>query len=258
MTDLGTLGGVFGSASAVNNHGQIIGQSSIAADPGACNGFPDNGNNNCHAFLWDNGTLIDLTTRTMGGAPQFVAAINDAGEIVGQGVFPNAPMEAFLWRKGVATDLGNLGECASGSHTINARDQVVGLTFSCDGNVARAFLWENGSIVDLNVLIPPGSSLQLAAAMDINERGEIDGIGVPPGVPSGNFITQGHGFLLIPCDDGHPNVEGCDYSPVEVSAVAASLSTETTPQKQLTPQEISRIRARLMNRHRGLMPRTAR
>jgi probable HAF family extracellular repeat protein len=257
MTDLGTLGGAFGAAQGINNRGEVIGQSSIASDPGACS-VPDNGDLNCHAFLWDNGTLIDLTTRTMGGAPEFVAAINDAGEIVGWGVFPNAPMEAFLWRKGVATDLGNLGECASIAHTINARGQVVGLAFSCDGNAARAFLWENGSIVDLNVLILPGSSLQLADAMDINERGEIDGIGVPPGVPSGNFITQGHGFLLIPCDDDHPGIEGCDYSAVEESAVAAThMPADSGPHKELTPQEIIRIRALLMNRHRALMPRRA-
>jgi probable HAF family extracellular repeat protein len=187
-----------------------------------------------------------------------VAAINDAGEIVGWGVFPNAPVEAFLWRKGVATDLGNLGECASIAHTINAHRQVVGLAFSCDGTVARAFLWENGSIVDLNTLLPSGSSLQLADASTINDRGEITGTGTPPGIPAGlNFTSQGHGYLLIPCDDNHPNIEGCDYGPVETSAVAASHAPEeATPQKQLTAQELSRIRSLLMNRHGGFMPRT--
>jgi probable HAF family extracellular repeat protein len=222
MTDLGTLGGAYGGAQAINNRDQVVGLSSIAADPAACNGFPDNNNFNCHNFLWDKGTLIDLNTSTIGGKPQFVAAINDAGEIVGWGVFPDAPTDAFLWRNGVATDLGNLGDCFSSGHAINSDSQVVGLTISCDGTIFRAFLWAQGSIVDLETLIPPGSSLQLATASDINDRGEINGIGVPPGVPLANFVTQGHGFLLIPCDENHPGIQGCDYSMVETASGASS------------------------------------
>lgn len=191
MTDLGTLGGAYGGAQAINNRGQIIGQSSIAADPGACNGFPDNGNLNCHAFLWDHGRLIDLTTSTIGGNPAFLAAINDAGEIIGWGVLRSSPLEAFLWRKGVATDLGHLGDCFSFTHSINSESQVVGATISCDGTVLRAFLWESGSMVDLNTLIPAGSSLQLIDATNINDRGEIVGDGVPSGAAGGKLQRCG-------------------------------------------------------------------
>ena len=256
MIDLGTLGGVFGGAAAINNHSQIIGQSSVAVEPGACNGFPDNNDLNCHAFLWDHGRLTDLTTSTIGGSPVGVAGINDAGEIVGWGVFPNAPQkeEAFFWRKGVATDLGTLGDCYAVAHTINSASQVVGLAYSftpglpgfpCEGNDARAFLWEKGSTVDLNTLIPHGSSLELSDAMDINDRGEIDGIGVPPGVPSINFVTQGHGFLLIPCDENHPNLEGCDYSLTDGSAstnlASKVASTESTANQISTPDVVRRL-----------------
>ena len=104
-------------------------------------------------------------------------------------------------------------------------------------------------MADLNALIPPNSSLFLEFTETINDQGEIAGTGFDA---NGNT----HAFLAIPCDESHPNLEGCDYSPVEVSTVAASLTTETAPQKQLTPQEISRIRNLLMNRHRGFMPRT--
>jgi len=235
MTDLGTLGGVFGGAQAINNGGQIIGQSSIPADPGACNGFPDNGDLNCHAFLWDKGTLTDLTTSTTGGSPEWLSDINDAGEVAGFGAFSESQFEAFIWRKGVATDLGNLGGCFSFARTINSQGQVVGLAVSCDGSVVRAFLWEKGLMVDLNALISSGSSLQLADAEDINDRGEIAGIGVPPGVPVANYITEGHGFLLIPCDENHPGVEGCDYSLVEASATADDRPTATQRPTTATP-----------------------
>jgi probable HAF family extracellular repeat protein len=233
LIDMETLGGAFGGAQAINNSGQIVGVSSIAADPGACNGFPDNGDFNCHNFLWEKGALIDLNTTTLGGTPLFVAEIDDAGEIIGAAAFPNAPFDAFLWRDGVATDLGNLNGCASAAHAINAKGQVVGPTFSCDGTDVRAFLWEHGSMVDLNTLIPSDSSLELANASDINDRGEINGIGVPLGVPIENYFFEGHGFLLIPCDENHPDVEGCDYSLVEASAIA-SAKPQPTAQRLAT------------------------
>lgn len=80
----------------------------------------------------------------------------------------------------------------------------------------HAFLWENGGpIVDLNTLIPPGSSLQLTYAVGINDAGEIVGFGVPSGVPPEDYETQGHAYVLIPCDENHPGVEGCDYDLVD-------------------------------------------
>lgn len=218
MTDLGTLGGADGVAYVLNNRGQVIGVSSLAANPGACIAEFDP---NCHPFLWDKGTLIDLNTSTIGGNPITAYAINDAGEIIGPAAFPTAPFDAFIWRKGVATDLGHLGDCYSTALAINSQAQVVGDTFLCDFSLSRAYLWENGAIVDLNTLIPPASSLQLVEASNVNDRGEIAGTGVPPGAPPTNVDTEGHGFLLIPCDENHPGVEGCDYSMVEAPAGAS-------------------------------------
>jgi probable HAF family extracellular repeat protein len=96
------------------------------------------------------------------------------------------------------TDLGTVDKCSS-AYGINSKTQIVGASGDC-GIAVHAFLWENGTIVDLNTLVPPNSGLQLVYGLYINERGEIAGLGVPPGVPVENVESQGHAFLLIPCD----------------------------------------------------------
>jgi probable HAF family extracellular repeat protein len=224
MIDLGTFGGAYGYPSGLNNQGWVIGQSGIAANPAACFSL---GDPDCHPFLWKKGKLTDLNTSTAGGSPILAFGINDSGEIVGGAVFHNVPLDAYLWRKGLATDLGHLSDCGSLAFTINSNGQVVGGTFSCaDGTHSHAFLWENGTMVDLDTLVPTGSPLRLVEAVTINDRGEIAGNGVPPGVARKDFNTLGHAFLLIPCDERHSGVEGCDYSLVDASTLPEASAPE--------------------------------
>src|SRR5215469_4189317 len=137
MIDLGSLGGVWGAAGLVNNRGQVVGSSSLAADPAACLG---NDPANCHPFLWENGHLVDLNTESLGGSPINANALNDAGDIVGTATFPERPSDAYLWRNGVATDLGAVGDdCSSEGFAINAHAQVVGQSFPCSSDFLRTF-----------------------------------------------------------------------------------------------------------------------
>jgi probable HAF family extracellular repeat protein len=233
MRDLGSLGGTLAglgsiSVGGLNDRGEVIGLSTLQGDPGC--GSPTG----CvaDAFLWSRGKMIDLSTSTIGGSPIGTFAINNAGEIVGAGAFPNAPFDAYVWRDGVASDLGHLGDCGSLGFAINSKDQVVGGTFSCaDFTHSTAFLWENGAIVDLNQQIPAPSSLHLVVAIAINDRGEIAGIGVPPGVAPANYDSLGHAFLLIPASEG---------------------LGEPISEHRLTRSEATAIRVRLAGMHRGL------
>jgi uncharacterized membrane protein len=44
----------------------------------------------------------------------------------------------------------------------------------------HAFLWEKGTMTDLNSLVVSGTTLILTDAQDINDRGEITGIATDP------------------------------------------------------------------------------
>ena len=109
------------------------------------------------------------------------------------------------------TDLGLVdADTAGTAFSINAKDQVVGRSTpctqvnpddSCNGPVEHAFLWENGSIADLQTLVVAGSDLTVNAAWDINDRGEIAGNGT---LPNGDT----HAVLLIPCGEGDEECGG--------------------------------------------------
>jgi hypothetical protein len=92
------------------------------------------------------------------------------------------------------TDLGTLNSrpCTT-ARSINARRQIAGVGGKC-GVAEYGFLWENGSIVDLQNLIPVGSGFRIIESIWINDRGEIAANAV---LPSGEF----HAVLLIPTDE---------------------------------------------------------
>ena len=223
MLDLGSLGGTMGSPNALNNRGEVAGLSNLAGDTTA------------HPFRWTEAEgMKDLGT--LGGTFGDAFWINDGGEVVGVANLPGDQVfHAFLWKDGVMTDLGTLkGDPLSVALGINSKGQVVGN--SGTPSSIRGFLWENGTMFDLNTLVSPASNLNLFFPTIINDRGEIAGQGQ---LPNGDI----HAFVLIPCDDDHPNVAGCDYSLVEESAPAtgSAMPTTTTMKPELSPDAIKQL-----------------
>ncbi len=217
MLDLGTLGGTSGSSTALNNRGQVVGQSNLAGDL------------TFHPFLWTKpGPMQDLGT--LGGNTGTTTWINDAGDIVGKADLPGALPQnhhPVLWRHGTMIDLGTLpGDSCGLAYYINSSGQVVGTSENQElcliPTGEHAFLWEDGGpMVDLNSLIPPGSSLELTFAFAINDRGEIAGVGVPSGCSAQDVSTCGHAYVLVPCGEGEG---GCGDN-----AEGAAVITQSSP-----------------------------
>jgi probable HAF family extracellular repeat protein len=86
IQDLGTLGGSQSIARALNESGQVVGESGTAQ------------RNHSHAFVWlNNGTpLKDLGN--FGGPDSWAFDINFSGQVTGMASFPHGPYHAYIWR----------------------------------------------------------------------------------------------------------------------------------------------------------------
>jgi len=239
MIDLGTLGGTCGTPNALNNHGEVVGLSNLAGDQSS------------HPFRWTKAEgMTDLGT--FGGSSGQANWINEAGEIVGSATSQGDQARfAFLWKDGVLTHLGTAkGDMCSAALGSNSKSQVVGLSAkACTFTAAdrHAVLWEKGHVRDLNQFLPSGSRLQqLTDAYNINDRGEIVGLGIPPGC--GDEFTCGGIFVLVPCDGDDDSDESCRDGGSETSTVgdndASASAASAAAEPDITPGEMrERVRA---------------
>jgi probable HAF family extracellular repeat protein len=222
MADLGTLGGTYGLAAAINNRGQVAGQSNLAGDQTA------------HPFLWDRGKLKDLGT--LGGTFGTATWMNNAGEIVGGATTKaDKAFHAFFWRAGTMADLGTVnGDTCSVAHFMNSRGQVVGTSGDCEGQFEKhGFISERGGrMIDLNRFVPKGSRLTVTDGETINDRGEIAASGM---LPNGDF----HAVVLIPCYGGQGCQDGSRHEGTRQSAPATGSPIAAGAPLPWTPNEIA-------------------
>ena len=222
MSFVGSLGGNYGSADAINNAGQIVGISADANgvthafrstggtmldlgvlsaaqnystahginSAGDVTGYSQTDAVNYDAFLYRAGSLQDLGNAY---ANSRGFSINDAGYIAGDSIINAAgDQHAFVWHNGVMTDLGTAGAASSVGGAINNLNEVVGTLIydPSDGTKNSGFLYSNGVMVDVNTLLPANSGWVLRDAQDVNDIGQIVGFGVIDG--------QQHAYLLSP------------------------------------------------------------
>ncbi len=172
------ISGGVGWANGLNGAGQLV-------------GTIERGDELSTAFLWQAGSFTDLGT--LGGTSGVANDINEAGQIVGSaGISGDLSSHAFLWQAGEMQDLGGLSEALSATsraNSINNLGSIVGQA-QLDGE-EHAVMWQDGEIIDLNILLPPGTEWDLLlSAENINDEGWIVGTGLLAG--------EKRGFLLKP------------------------------------------------------------
>ena len=95
---------------------------------------------------------------------------------------------AFLYSNGVMQDLGALpGGSRSYANDISDTGLIVGWSYNAQSQ-ARAALFTEGQVIDLNTLLPANSGWVLQQAFAINNFGQVTGTGTLDG--------QRRGFLL--------------------------------------------------------------
>ena len=127
-------------------------------------------------------------------AGHHACAINNLGQVVGHSdLTGDTTFHTFLWTWETGMkDIGTLpGDFASTAISINDPGVIVGTSLDASFN-PRAFVWENGSMTDLNAVLSSNpQKLYLLLAYSINASGDIVGLAA---TANGDL----HGFMATP------------------------------------------------------------
>jgi len=165
--------GADSSARAINDHG-VVG------------GNVYNGGENTRGFLFHDGIVERIGT--FGGDYSPLAAINNHGAATGYAAFEGPAggyFHAYLYQDGTLQDLGTL--TGNGINTFSMGNDINNLGQVAGWSGSGAFLYSNGSMIDLGALGDYGSS-----ATALNDNGLVVGTSYSRLTPGG---TGEHAFL---------------------------------------------------------------
>jgi probable HAF family extracellular repeat protein len=165
-----------GTADTQNDSGEIAGISGICSNAVG-------GASAIHAVFWQSATSMPIDMGNLGGmAWNTPTGMNNKGEVVGFGNpsgDQNAPPNpfAFYWNQNSGMqNLGTLPTFANSSaYAINNRGLIVGAVFNGPNGASHAFIYQDGLMTDMNVLMIGNQSLTLLYANDVNDEGVIVG-----------------------------------------------------------------------------------
>lgn len=177
MEDLGTLGGDWSAGYAINNSGQVVGESEVGLNMAPPLG-PFGGFSPVHAFRYTDGVgMEDLGALDDQGFSSVAYAVNEAGHVAGLSEVALGGAHAFLYTDGAGMqDLGTLPSGGfSAAHGMNDLSpvHVVGESEVVEGESSTnlAVRWRGGTIIRLGALIGDLAS----SAADVNNSGTVVG-----------------------------------------------------------------------------------
>ncbi len=175
-----------GLAWGINNHSVVVGRSDEQG-----------------AVMWTRNAEGAWELTDLGlGVDSSANAINDKRQITGGVLVTPETSHPFLWQDGKALDLGILpGFDGSYATAINELSQIVGIAVTLDFSNWRGFLWQQGTMLDLNDVVVSGPPLEVRGALGINESGQIAGWGKTPS-------AELHAILLDPVAPGDVDLDG--------------------------------------------------
>jgi len=183
IQELGTLGGDYSEAFAVNDGGQVVGRAGFFGVTSPS-----------QAFIWDSDSGIRPVGPSYGPGGSTAYAISELGCVAGAFRIDGG-MHAFQWTEtGGMEDLGGpTGQFGVWGEATDINDSglVVGWSKLSDVDF-RALLWDgDGQMSDLNDLLDEsGAGWTLTSAQAINNLGQIAGVGLHNG--------QSRAFILNP------------------------------------------------------------
>ena len=169
-------GDTSGLATDINDKGDAVGGTGLCGDIGInVTGIFSA----ARAVLWRNGVPIDLGS-LYGFPGTFAYSLNNRGEVVGSSPAANGmDLAGFVWTADTGmTELPPVApDTTSLASKINESGLIVGASCDSEGN-CRGALWNQGTPVDLNTVIPQDSPLHIIFATWVNDVGEIVGAAI--------------------------------------------------------------------------------